>query len=252
MPISGGNGWPGASIGEVVEALQRRLDDLPAELGHRRVFLETYQRTTRAVGAAVDAGYFEDSAWVTRWDVAFAELFLVAHDADLTGGEVPQPWRLAFTADPQLAVLTHLLLGMNAHINYDLPPAMLSVISDDEFADRVLLERRRRDHERVDRILASRVTAEDIAIGGRRTALDRLLQPLNRLSSRRFLREARHKVWTNVEQLQMARIEGPVTYAVRVGELELLSAAKIVDLLAPGPVLLRLAVSGFGVTLPPP
>jgi hypothetical protein len=246
------DGRPGAAIDEVVEALQRRLDDLPAGLDHRRVFIETYRRTTEAVGAAVAATYFEDPDWVTRWDVAFAELFLVAYDADLAGGEVPRPWRLAFAADPSLPVLAHLLLGMNAHINYDLPPAMLAVIDDAEFADQVLLDRRRRDHERIDRILASRVAAEDIAIGGRRSLLDRLLKPLNRLSSRRFLREARHKVWLNVAQLQAARAHGPAAYGTRLGELELLSAAKIADLLAPGPVLLRLAAIGFGVTLPPP
>ena len=243
---------PGAAIDEVVEALQRRLDDLPAGLDHRRVFIETYRRTTQAVGAAVAAAYFEDPDWVARWDVAFADLFLVAHDADIAGDEVPRPWRLAFTADPGLPVLTHLLLGMNAHINYDLPPAMLSVIDDGEFADPVLLDRRRRDHERIDRILALRVTAEDIAMGGRRSVLDRLLKPLNRLSSRRFLREARQKVWLNLAQLQAARGHGPAAYATRLGELELLSAAKIADLLAPGPVLLRLAAIGFGVTLPPP
>ena len=243
---------PGATIDEVVEALRRRLDDLPAGLDHRRVFIETYQRTTQAVGTAVEGASFEDPAWVTRWDVAFADLFLVAHDADLAGGAVPRPWRLAFAADPRLPALTHLLLGMNAHINYDLPPAMLSVIDDGEFADPVLLDRRRRDHQRVDRILASRVAAEDVAIGGRRSALDHLLKPLNRLSSRRFLREARHKVWLNVGQLQVARAHGPEAYARRLAELELLSAAKIADLLAPGPVLLRLAAIGFGVTLPPP
>jgi hypothetical protein len=33
--------------------------------------------------------------------------------------------------------------------------------------------------------------------------------------------------------------------------LEKLSAARIADLLAPGPVLLKLAVKGFGVVLPP-
>jgi hypothetical protein len=37
-----------------------------------------------------------------------------------------------------------------------------------------------------------------------------------------------------------------------LAELELLSAAKIADLLRPGQVLLRLAITGFGVTLPPP
>ena len=35
-------------------------------------------------------------------------------------------------------------------------------------------------------------------------------------------------------------------------ELEVLSAARIADLLAPGQVILKLAVAGFGVTLPPP
>jgi hypothetical protein len=245
-------GHPGIGIDQVVESLQRRLDELPYGLDHRRVFIETYLRTTRAVGAAVDGSFFEDPEWVSRWDVVFAGLFLVAHDADLAGGTVPRPWRLAFRADPSLPTLVHLLLGMNAHINYDLAPAMLAVIDDAEFADSVLLDRRRRDHERIDQILASRVAAEDVAIGGRRGVVDHLLRPLNRLSSRRFLREARQKVWINLVQLYAARSVGPAAYATRLAELELLSAAKIADLLAPGQVLLRLARTGFGVTLPPP
>ncbi len=84
-----------------------------------------------------------------------------------------------------------------------------------------------------------------------RTLTDRLLQPLNRLSSKRFLRESRMKVWHNTVELQEARLIGPEAYGVRLGELEVLSAARIADLLAPGQVLLRLAVAGFGVTLPP-
>jgi uncharacterized membrane protein len=101
-------------------------------------------------------------------------------------------------------------------------------------------------------ILASRVTAEDQAIGGRRSVLDRLLTPANRLSSRRFLREARQKVWLNVAELEQARLDGADVYYARLEELEVLSAAKIADLLRPGHVLLRLAMTGFGVTLPPP
>ena len=84
------------------------------------------------------------------------------------------------------------------------------------------------------------------------TILGRLLTPLNRLGSKRFLREARQKVWHNTLQLHGSRVEGPQEYAVRLAELEVLSAAKIADLLKPGQVLLRLAVAGFGVSLPPP
>jgi hypothetical protein len=243
---------PTSTIGEVVDKLQQRIDALPPDQLHRRTFIMTYQRTTQAVSDAVDAAFFEDPDWVVRWDVAFANLFLVAHDADQMDGHPPRPWRLAFQADPALPTIVHLLLGMNAHINYDLPPATLSVITDQDFEDPVLIDRRRRDHERIDRILARRVTAEDHAIGGGRSVLDRILTPANRLSSRRFLREARHKVWLNVAELQQARLDGADVYRARLAELELLSAAKIADLMRPGQVLLRLAMTGFGVTLPPP
>jgi Family of unknown function (DUF5995) len=249
---NGGIDQPASTIGDVVDRLQQRIDVLAHDQVHRRTFIKTYQRTTQAVGEAVDAACFEDPEWVVRWDIAFADLFIAAHDADQAHGPVPRPWRLAFQADPNLPTIVHLLLGMNAHINYDLPQATLSVITDQEFQDAVLIEKRRRDHERIDMILAKRVTAEDQAIGGRRSVLDRLLTPVNRLSSRRFLREARQKVWLNVAELQQARLDGADVYYARLEELEVLSAAKIADLLRPGQVLLRLAMTGFGVTLPPP
>ena len=61
-------------------------------------------------------------------------------------------------------------------------------------ASPALLDLRRRDHERIDEVLASRVGEEDIAlqrVGGRRTPLDRVLAPANRQASRLFLRVAR-------------------------------------------------------------
>jgi len=240
------------TIDAVLARMQRRIDALPPDLAHRRVFASTYLRTTQAVGAAIDDARFEDPAWVENWDVVFAELFLDAHDADRDGrpGDVPRPWRLAFDAPANLPPLRHVLLGINAHVNYDLPQAMLAVISDEDFRDSVLIQRRKRDHERIDAVLASRVAAENGMLGPL-SALDRLLRPLNQLSSKRFLREAREKVWLNVEQLQAARLAGADAYRHRLAELEVLSAAKIADLLAPGQVLLRLAVAGFGVVLPP-
>ncbi len=246
-----------SEIEQVMAALQQRIDALPPGLSHRRTFIETYRRTTQAVGTAVAGGGFEDPDWVVRWDVVFAEFFLDAHDRDQAGPDhaaagVPRPWRLAFGASDDLPTLVHLLLGMNAHVNYDLPQAMVAVIDDDDFTDPVRLDRRRRDHERIDAILASRVAAEDHAIGGARSVLDKILTPANRLSSRRMLREARGKVWLNVAQLHDARLHGVEAYAARVAELEVLAAAKIADLLRPGQVLIRLAVTGFGIVLPPP
>ena len=238
-------------VGEVVAQMQSRLDALPPTLHRRRMFLGTYQRTTAAVGTAIEAGSFEDAAWVARWDVAFAELYFRAHDADLVGARVPRPWRLAFDAPDDRHELVHVLLGINAHINYDLPQALLQVISVDDFADPVLMDRRRRDHERIDGVLHARVSAEEDQLEPG-SFVDRLLAPLNRLGTKRFLAEARRKVWLNTFQLHAARLLGADAYRTRLAELELLSAAKIADLMAPGQVLLRLAVAGFGVTLPPP
>lgn len=244
----------GTGVAGVLTGMQARLDALPATRSPRRVFLSTYQRTTAAVGRALEQARFEDPEWVDRWDVAFARLYLDAHDADVAGTSVPRPWRQAFDAPVDLPDLLHVLLGINAHINYDLPQALLAVIPDDDFTDVRVLARRGRDHARIDAVLSGRVAAEDSELGAVSppTVVDRLLQPLNRLSSKRFLREARRKVWHNTIELQRARVTGIDAYAARLAELEVLSAARIADLLAPGPVLLRLAVAGFGVTLPPP
>ena len=240
-------------VDDVVAQLQSRLDALP-NASSRRPFLSTYLRTTQAVGDAVDAGTFFDPGWVERWDVAFADLYIRAHDAFVIGESpaVPRPWRLAFTAPDDLPALRHVLLGINAHVNYDLPQALLSVITPADFDDVSLIDGRRRDHERIDDVLASRVKHEDDLLDDPKTLLDRLLAPLNRVGSKRFLREARQKVWHNVQELNAARLDGDRAYVTRLGELEVLSAARIADLLAPGQVLLRLAVAGFGVSLPPP
>jgi len=137
-------------IAAVLDRMQRALDEIPPPLTHRRFFAETYLRTTRAVGDAVDQARFEDPEWVEQWDAVFAELYLTAATDE---ANAPRPWRLALAAPAELPQLRHVLLGINAHINYDLPQALLAVISDDDFADPVLMDRRRRDHQRIDGVL---------------------------------------------------------------------------------------------------
>jgi hypothetical protein len=135
-----------------------------------------------------------------------------------------------------------------------MPQSLTRVIPDEEFADPVALARHERDHHRIDGVLATLVATEDVELqraGDRRTWLDRLLTPLNHAASKRFLREARRKVWANTAVLHRARVAGNDEYRRRLAELETLSADRVADLLRPGPVLLRLAAHGFGVTLAP-
>jgi hypothetical protein len=103
-------------------------------------------------------------------------------------------------------------------------------------------------------VLASRVAAEDVELersGSRRSPLDRVIAPLNRTAVRRFLREARRTVWANTAVLHRARDDGQACLERRVAELDVAGAARVGELLRPGPVLLRLAIHGFGVALPP-
>ena len=229
------------------------LESLQATGDQRRYFHATYQRTTIAVAGEIRRGGFTDAEWVERWDIAFADLYLDALQAALAGRRPARPWEAAFGAPAGLHPLRHVLLGMNAHINFDLPQALLAVITDEQFDDAALLARRKSDHRAIDTVLASRVAAEDdelTSISGPGSLADRLLRPLNRLATRRFLREAREKVWANAIVLSRARRQGPDAYAAALRQLEELSAAKITALQAPGQVVLKLAATGFGVRLP--
>jgi hypothetical protein len=246
---------------ETVEALLGRMEGLLEPLEARkdpiRLFLATYRRTTLTVRDMVARDEFTDSEWVERWDVAFANLYLDAVEAWEAGQQPPGPWAAAFGVTregPRLPPLRHLLLGMNAHINYDLPQSLLAVITDDEFDDETVVARRAADHAVMDQVLVNRVTPEDELLKkaeepGDRTWLDRALTPFNQAGTKRFLRESRRKVWRNAKLLSAARRQGPDALAARIAELDRLSEARIADLRVPGQVLLKLSIKGFGVEL---
>lgn len=243
------------TIDALLVRMRTDLERLTGQGDARRFFHGTYLRTTEAVAAEIDRGGFIDAEWLRAWDLAFAEFYVEALEADLDGRPVAQPWRIAFDAArdrPSLAPLRHVLFGINAHINYDLPQALLAVMSPADFDDPEVVRRRAADHRHLDDVLRDRVAAEDeqLSAVSRVTLLDRLLRPANRLGTQRFLAEAREKVWRNAVVLDRARRAGRQTHAEVLEDLERLCGARLADLTTPGPVLLRLARRGFGVLLP--
>jgi hypothetical protein len=113
-------GFPeGTTLGTVVEAMAGLA--LAAGDGVR-YFHQIYTEVTRAVAARVDAGAFEDTAFMVELDVEFAGLYL---DAVRSPATAPRAWRVVF--DRRFAPLEPLrfaLAGMNAHINRDLAVAL--------------------------------------------------------------------------------------------------------------------------------
>src|ERR1035441_6317599 len=77
--------------------------------------------------AGVDAGGFQDGAWMAALGVQFAGLYFGALRSALAGGTAPRCWtvlleRRNWTA---LARIQCALAGVNAHINHDLPTAIV-------------------------------------------------------------------------------------------------------------------------------
>jgi hypothetical protein len=164
---------PARGIDALIDRMEGLLAPLEARGDPGRYFLATYLRTTRAVKEELERGGFRDTEWVERWDVAFADLYLDALEAAEAGRRPPEPWAVAFGAAAQdrFPPLRHVLLGMNAHINYDPAQSLLAVITEEEFDDPELLARREADHEHIDSVLVARVGAEDTEVealsGGR-------------------------------------------------------------------------------------
>jgi hypothetical protein len=244
------------NIEDLIAHMDVLLQTMESDGDPKRYFLGTYLRTTRAVSEELASGNFLDPAWVERWDVFFADLYLGALTAWNENGTLAEPWRVAFAADTGLPVLRHVLLGMNAHINYDLPLSLLGAIDDAEFADPEILSRRNRDHTRIDAVLLGRVGAEDEAITaahGGKSAYERLKAPLERRATGRFLHEARAKVWANTRLMAAARARGDEATLERLrAELAHLSAAKLDELARAREILLHLWIKGFGVRLDEP
>lgn len=246
---------PGRRIDRLIGRMEALLAPMEESGDPKRHFLSTYLRTTRVVADELATEKFLDRAWVERWDTVFADLYLDALEAWNGGAAPAEPWRVAFAAadDANLPALRHVLLGMNAHINYDLPLSLLGVISDAEFADPEIVAKRNRDHTHIDTVLLRRVGAEDEAITaaqGGKNLYERLKTPLERRATGRFLREARAKVWTNTRLLAAARARGDAAELERLrAELARRSAAKLDRLARAREVLLHLWVRGFGVLL---
>jgi hypothetical protein len=87
-----------------------------------------YLEVTQAVENRVTAGGFNDPQWLADLDVQFAGLYFNALHAALTGAPRPGSWTAMFSRRDQaeIAQIQFALAGMNAHINHDLPYAIVA------------------------------------------------------------------------------------------------------------------------------
>jgi hypothetical protein len=106
----------------------------------RGVFATAYLCITRTIQRQLGTSRFYDAEWQARYLIAFGNLYrraLLDYEEGRKGA-VPRAWRIAFDEARARTgfVMQHLTLGINAHINHDLPLALLEIGIDPGRADR--------------------------------------------------------------------------------------------------------------------
>ena len=117
---------PPQSIADVLQTM-RTIDALCADDDGLKWFNWLYLQVTNAVEARVSGGGFADPAWLAELDVQFARLYFSALGNSLAGLSCPACWQILFSSRtrPRLARIQFALAGINAHINHDLPQAIV-------------------------------------------------------------------------------------------------------------------------------
>ena len=155
-------------------------------------FPALYSRVTAQVAASIEAGTFADGPGIDRFATRFASHYIAAADDRLGCSRCWQAcWNVA--GDQRLLIVQHLLIGINAHVNYDLARAVVEVA--DERGDLLSI---RRDFDAVNDVLAT--TYVDVV-----KDLDRMSRWVNSVArlggGRTFnfsLRLARARAWNIV------------------------------------------------------
>jgi hypothetical protein len=114
------------SVDDVIRTMQA-IDAICSDGDGLKWFNWLYLGVTRAVGSRVAAGGFHDPAWMAALDVQFAELYFGALGSALSGGAPPECWQVLWERRDWVALgrIQFALAGINAHINHDLPIAIV-------------------------------------------------------------------------------------------------------------------------------
>jgi hypothetical protein len=167
-----------------------------------------YLRVTEGVRDDPPAEGFEDPRWLERLDVVFAKLYF-----DAVAGwqrkptDVARAWSPLFNARQQdhIARVQFALAGMNAHINHDLP---IAVVQTGE--ERGVVPRRGtpqfRDFDRVNAILeVVEGQVKQFLATGIIGEVDQDLGEIDDIIAIWSVRKARETAWTNAEILSHLR-----------------------------------------------
>jgi len=194
------------SITDVAGILEK-IQTICADGDGLKWFNGLYLEVTRAVEARVALpsaqGGFDDAAWIAALDVEFAGFYFNAVRNFLSGVAAPGCWQAMFALrnQPAIARIQFALAGMNAHINHDLPQALVATckaagIGPQHGTAQYI------DFTAINSTLDSLIDAAKAALGVR--LLGEVLPPANRIEDTLAawsVSAARESAWNNAELL---------------------------------------------------
>ena len=204
---------PVVSVAEAIARMEAIEESLPAADG-LACFNRMYLDVTTEVNSQLGQGFFADPAFMTQLDVTFANLYFAAAGVAADPAAVPLAWRplAERRAVAGIEPIQFALAGMNAHINHDLPLAMvdtcaaLATAPDDD--------PHLADYQKVDQLLdAADQSIRQSFESAPELAVDRHLAAVCDLIGNWTINNARDLAWSNCQLLWAIRND-PVAHGL--------------------------------------
>jgi hypothetical protein len=150
------------TIQEALECMETALRYFHQKSDFRAIFLRAYHIITKNVlqeienPTDIDEPIFLDPAWMSRLAGKFATLYFRSLRTFEKPGPMENAWKLAhgMAIRKESTVLQDVVLGINAHIKYDLAAAICENLREHrDYLDPRLLSKRKRDHDQANTIL---------------------------------------------------------------------------------------------------
>ena len=193
----------------VVKHMCSCIDRWEKQADQRAIFLRCYLLMTRNMLSALRGKEFKDRVWVGKLLRHFADYYFRALKAyNRNPRTAPRVWRVAHDTarNPKALVFHHLLLGVNAHINYDLVLVLNDLLLpgwDSLPEDR--RQERRRDFDEVNKVIGRTIDVVQNQIVDRSIPamriVDELMGPTDEWMVSHLIAHWRDEVWQNAIHL---------------------------------------------------
>lgn len=210
----------------VVSRMANQIHEWERVADQRSVFLSCYLLMTRNILSAIEQREFHDPTWVNSLMERFADYYFVALEAyEQEPASAPAVWQFAHdtTRAPRTLALQKLLVGINAHINFDLVLSLVDMLGPewDTLADDQRITRYN-DHCRVNAVIGRTIDAvqEQVLdpVMPLMAIIDELLGPVDEKLVSHLITHWRETVWHNAMQLLEAN--EPSERSRLIGQIE--------------------------------